>query len=328
MGEGEDSTGTGPASAPLCAGLPSWDRWGNGPLPEPPGGLSFDGLAVWSVVLAHPGATQREVFAHLMPSIGRRRVKQALLEGLEQGWLDLRQDPLTNAAAGRRVRAVQGDRASTRARRGEEVQGGQASTWTRLGVPAGRLSERIDGCSLPGRGARAHRAAHPHPAIRQPHCPDHTRGRRDHRRLHDDLAARPAEQLLVDVVPEPPRRCSTPARCPPPTSRRPTTSGGYRAHLRASVILPVGAVRLEPAQERHAAHDRCATSLEVRWSAPGVAGGGRRAQRSVREVASAGVSRGSYAAEFSYGCRVELGYARVSTAKQDLERQVLPLCRG
>jgi len=35
-----------------------------------------------------------------------------------------------------------------------------------------------------------------------------------------------------------------------------------------------------------------------------------------------GVSRGSYAAEFSYGCRVELGYARVSTAKQDLERQV------
>jgi len=35
-----------------------------------------------------------------------------------------------------------------------------------------------------------------------------------------------------------------------------------------------------------------------------------------------GVSRGSYAAEFSYGCRVELGYARVSTAKQDLERQI------
>ncbi len=31
----------------LCAGLPSWDRWGNGPLPEPPVGLSFDGLAVW-----------------------------------------------------------------------------------------------------------------------------------------------------------------------------------------------------------------------------------------------------------------------------------------
>jgi len=92
MGEGEDSTGTGPASAPQCAGLPSWDRWGNGPLPEPPGGLSFDGLAVWSVVLAHPGATQREVFAHLMPNIGRRRVKEALLEGLEQGWLDLRQD--------------------------------------------------------------------------------------------------------------------------------------------------------------------------------------------------------------------------------------------
>jgi len=47
---------------------------------------------VWSVVLAHPGATQREVFAHLMPNIGRRRVKEALLEGLEQGWLDLRQD--------------------------------------------------------------------------------------------------------------------------------------------------------------------------------------------------------------------------------------------
>ncbi len=35
-----------------------------------------------------------------------------------------------------------------------------------------------------------------------------------------------------------------------------------------------------------------------------------------------GVSRRSYAAEFSYGPRVELGYARVSTAKQDLERQI------
>jgi len=35
-----------------------------------------------------------------------------------------------------------------------------------------------------------------------------------------------------------------------------------------------------------------------------------------------GVSRGSYAAEFSYGRWVELGYARVSTAKQDLERQI------
>ncbi len=92
VGAGEDSTGTGAASAPQCAGLPSWDRWGNGPLPEPPGGLSFDGLAVWSVVLAHPGATQREVFAHLVPNIARRRVKEALLEGLEQGWLDLRQD--------------------------------------------------------------------------------------------------------------------------------------------------------------------------------------------------------------------------------------------
>jgi len=91
-GEGEDSTGTGAASAPECAGLPSCGRWGNGPLPEPPGGLSVDGLAVWSVVLAHPGATQREVFAHLVPSIGRTRVKEALLEGVEQGWLDLRQD--------------------------------------------------------------------------------------------------------------------------------------------------------------------------------------------------------------------------------------------
>jgi len=38
-----------------------------------------------------------------------------------------------------------------------------------------------------------------------------------------------------------------------------------------------------------------------------------------------GVSRGSYAAEFSYGCRVELGYARVSTARQDLERQIRAL---
>ncbi len=35
-----------------------------------------------------------------------------------------------------------------------------------------------------------------------------------------------------------------------------------------------------------------------------------------------GVSRRSYAAEFSYGRRVELGYARESTAKQDLERQI------
>jgi len=92
VGEGEDSTGRGAASAPECAGLPSCGRWGNGALPEPPGGLSFDGLAVWSVVLAHPGATQREVFGHLVLSFGRRRVKQALLEGVEQGWLDLRQD--------------------------------------------------------------------------------------------------------------------------------------------------------------------------------------------------------------------------------------------
>jgi DNA invertase Pin-like site-specific DNA recombinase len=35
-----------------------------------------------------------------------------------------------------------------------------------------------------------------------------------------------------------------------------------------------------------------------------------------------GVSRGSYAAEFSYGRGMELGYARVSTGKQDLERQI------
>jgi len=35
-----------------------------------------------------------------------------------------------------------------------------------------------------------------------------------------------------------------------------------------------------------------------------------------------GVSRRSYAAEFSYARRVELGYARVSTAQQDLERQI------
>jgi len=35
-----------------------------------------------------------------------------------------------------------------------------------------------------------------------------------------------------------------------------------------------------------------------------------------------GVSRGLYAAEFSHGRRVELGYARVSTAQQDPERQV------
>jgi len=92
VGEGENSTGTGPASAPLCARLPSCGRWCKGPLPEPPGGLSFDGLAVWSVVLAHPGATQREVFGHLLPTMGRPRVKQALLEGVEQGWLDRRDD--------------------------------------------------------------------------------------------------------------------------------------------------------------------------------------------------------------------------------------------
>jgi len=35
-----------------------------------------------------------------------------------------------------------------------------------------------------------------------------------------------------------------------------------------------------------------------------------------------GVSRWSHAAEFSYGHRVELGYARESTAKQNLERQI------
>jgi len=92
VGEGDDSTGTGAASAPQCAGLPSCGMRCNGALPEPPEGLSFDGLAVPSVGLAHPGATQREVFAHLVPSMGRRRVKEALLEGLEQGWLDRRQD--------------------------------------------------------------------------------------------------------------------------------------------------------------------------------------------------------------------------------------------
>jgi len=35
-----------------------------------------------------------------------------------------------------------------------------------------------------------------------------------------------------------------------------------------------------------------------------------------------GVSRGLRAAEFSYGPKVELGYARMSTARQDLERQI------
>jgi len=35
-----------------------------------------------------------------------------------------------------------------------------------------------------------------------------------------------------------------------------------------------------------------------------------------------GVSRPLYAAEFSYGRGVELGYARVSAVKQDLERQI------
>ena len=46
MGEGDDYTGRGAASAPQCAGLPSCGRWCNGALPEPPGGLSFDGLPV------------------------------------------------------------------------------------------------------------------------------------------------------------------------------------------------------------------------------------------------------------------------------------------
>lgn len=59
--------------------------------------------------------------------------------------------------------------ASTRARRDEEVQEGQASTWTRLGVPL-RPPPGRPGRSLPGRRARAHRAAHPHPGIWQPHC--------------------------------------------------------------------------------------------------------------------------------------------------------------
>jgi len=35
-----------------------------------------------------------------------------------------------------------------------------------------------------------------------------------------------------------------------------------------------------------------------------------------------GVSRGSYADEFSYPRSVEWGYARMSTAQQDLERQI------
>jgi len=33
-----------------CAGMPSCGMWRKGALPEPPGGLSFDGLAVWSAV--------------------------------------------------------------------------------------------------------------------------------------------------------------------------------------------------------------------------------------------------------------------------------------
>ena len=59
-------------------------------------------------------------------------------------------------------RAIQGDRASTRARRGEEVQGGQASTWTRLGVPRdGRLSERIAYRSVcPAARSRTAKALH------------------------------------------------------------------------------------------------------------------------------------------------------------------------
>jgi len=49
VGEEEDYTGRGPASAPHCAGLPSCGRWRNGVLPEPPGGLSFDTFAVWGL---------------------------------------------------------------------------------------------------------------------------------------------------------------------------------------------------------------------------------------------------------------------------------------
>ncbi len=33
VGEGDDFTGRGAASAPQCAGLPSCDMWCNGPLP-------------------------------------------------------------------------------------------------------------------------------------------------------------------------------------------------------------------------------------------------------------------------------------------------------
>jgi hypothetical protein len=70
--------------------------------------------------------------------------------------------PRRYAAAGRRVRAAQGDRASTRARRGGEVQGGQASTRTRLGVPTdGRLSERLAYRSVcPAAQSRTAKALH------------------------------------------------------------------------------------------------------------------------------------------------------------------------
>ena len=97
--------------------------------------------------------------------------------------------PRRYAAAGQRVRAVQEDgpvRRPDAMRRSREARPVPGPGW--VCRPADS-SASIGGCSLPGRGARGHRAAHPHPAIRQPHCPDHTRGRRDHRRLQDDLAA-------------------------------------------------------------------------------------------------------------------------------------------
>jgi len=69
--------------------------------------------------------------------------------------------------------------------------------------------------------------------------------------------------------------------------------------------------------------------LEVRQPAPGDAGEDAALSWVSEKSPHNGLSRRLYAAEFSYGCGVELGYARVSTVKQDLERQIdaAPKCK-
>ena len=81
------------AGAPKCASTVSRPATPLTPLPQPPGGLSFDGLAVWSVVAAHPGYSQHQLFHELVPNTARKRVKDGIAEGLDQGWLQKHEDP-------------------------------------------------------------------------------------------------------------------------------------------------------------------------------------------------------------------------------------------